>query len=101
MLNLQEKAKALIRKDWETENESLLIKARGKLDSLRVELKSATEDLSKAQEALNKTKAEDERLAGIIAEKERLAADVEKAVAARIQKARANAGRVHCQYGIC
>ena len=90
-VELQEKAKALIRKDWETENESLLIKARGKLDSLRVELKSATEDLSKAQEALNKTKAEDERLAGIIAEKERLAADVEKAVAARIQKARANA----------
>ena len=90
-VELQEKAKALIRKDWETENESLLIEARGKLDSLRAELKSATEDLSKAQEALNKTKAEDERLAGIIAEKERLAADVEKAVAVRIQKARENA----------
>ena len=90
-VELQEKAKALIRKDWETENESLLIEARGKLDSLRAELKSATEDLSKAQEALNKTKAEDERLAGIIAEKERLAADVEKAVVVRIQKARENA----------
>ena len=90
-VELQEKAKALIRKDWETENESLLIEARGKLDSLRAELKSVTEDLSKAQEALNKTKAEDERLAGIIAEKERLAADVEKAVAVRIQKARENA----------
>lgn len=90
-VELQEKAKAFIRKDWETENESLLIEAREKLDSLRAELKSATEDLCKAQEALNKTKAEDERLAGIIAEKERLAADVEKAVAARIQKARENA----------
>lgn len=90
-VELQEKAKALIRKDWETENESLLIEVRGKLDSLRAELKSVTEDLSKAQEALNKTKAEDERLAGIIAEKERLAAEVEKAVAARIQKARENA----------
>ena len=29
-VELQEKAKALIRKDWETENESLLIEARGK-----------------------------------------------------------------------
>lgn len=90
-VELQERAKALIRKDWETENESLLIEARGKLDSLRAELKSATENLSKAQEALNKTKAEDERLAGIIAEKKRLAAKVEKAVAVRIQKARENA----------
>lgn len=90
-VELQEKAKALIRKDWETENESQLIEARGKLNSLRAELKTATEDLSKAQEALNKTKAEDECLAGIIAEKERLAADVEKAVAVRIHKARENA----------
>ena len=90
-LELQEKTKALIRKDWETENESLLIEARGKLDSLRAELKSANEKLSKAQEALNNTKAEDERLAGIIAEKERLAADVEKTVAAKIQNARENA----------
>lgn len=90
-VELQEKAKALIRQDWETENESQMIEAREKLDSLRAELKSATEDLSKAREALNETKAEDERLAGIIAEKERLATDVEKAVAVRIQKARENA----------
>lgn len=88
---LQEKTKALIRKDWETENESLLTEARGKLDSLRAELKSATENLSAAQEAFNKTKAEDERLAGIIAEKEKLAEDVEKAVAERVQRARENA----------
>ena len=88
---LQEKAKALIRQDWETENESLLIEARGKLDSLRDELKSVTENLSEVQEALNKTKAEDERLAAMIAEKERLAVDVEKAVAVRVQKARENA----------
>ena len=90
-VELQEKAKSLIRKEWETENESLLSEAQEKLDSLHAELKSATEDLSRAQESLNKTKAEDERLAGIIAEKERLAADVEKAVAVRIQKARGNA----------
>lgn len=88
---LQEKTKALIRKDWETENEHLLTEARKKLDSLRAELKSATENLSEAQEAFNKTKAEDNRLSGIITEKEKLAEDVEKAVAERIQKARENA----------
>ncbi len=88
---LQKKTKALIRKDWETENESLLTEARRKLDSLRAELKSATENLSEAQETFNKTKSEYERLSDIIAEKEKLAEDVEKAVAERIQKAREDA----------
>lgn len=62
-----------------------------KLDSLHEKLKSAAEDLGKAQEVFSKTKAEDERLSGIIAEKEKLADGIEKAVAARIQKARENA----------
>ena len=88
---LQEKAKELIRQDWEKENERLLAEAQQKLDLLRAELKSAAEDLSNAQEAFSKTKAEDERLSGIIAEKEKLADGIEKAVAARIQKARENA----------
>lgn len=88
---LQEKAKELIRQDWEKENERLLTEAQQKLDLLHKELKSAEEDLDKAQEAFSKTKAEDERLSGIIAEKEKLADGIEKAVAARIQKARENA----------
>lgn len=88
---LQEKAKELIRQDWEKENETLLTEAQQKLDLLRAELKSAAEDLGKAQEAFNKTKAEDERLSDIIAEKEKLADGVEKAIAERIQKARENA----------
>lgn len=88
---LQEKAKTLIRKDWEAENESLLTEARNKLNALHAELKSATERLTEAQEAFNKTKAEDERLSDIIAEKEQLAENVEKAVAERVQKAQENA----------
>ena len=44
-----------------------------------------------AQEAFNQTKSEEERLTAIIAEKEKLAEDVEVAVAERIQKARENA----------
>lgn len=88
---LQERAKELIRQDWEKDNEKLLTEAQQELDLLRAELKSATEDLGKAQEAFNKTKAEDERISDIIAEKEKLADGVEKAVAERIQKARENA----------
>lgn len=88
---LQEKAKELIRQDWEKGNEKLLTEAQQKLDLLHTELKSAAADLGKAQEAFNKTKAEDDRLSSIIAEKEKLADGIEKAVAERIQKARENA----------
>ena len=88
---LQERIKALIRTDWEAENKSLLAEAQKKLDSLDAQLKSATVSLIEAQEAFNKTKLEEERLAGVIAEKEKLAEDVEVAVAERIQKAREHA----------
>ena len=88
---LQERTKALIRTDWEAENKSLLAEAQQKLASLDAQLKSATVSLTEAQEACNKTKSEEEHLAGIIAEKEKLAEDVEAAVAERIQKARENA----------
>lgn len=88
---IQEKTKALIRTDWETENKSLLAEAQKKLDSLSAELRSAAASLTKVQEEFNKTKSEEKRLAGIIAEKEKLAEDVERAVAERIQRARENA----------
>ena len=88
---LQERTKALIRTDWEAENKSLLAEAQKKLDSLDAQLKSATVSLTEAQEAFNQTKSEEERLTAIIAEKEKLAKDVEVAVAERIQKARENA----------
>jgi hypothetical protein len=88
---LQQKTKELIRADWEAENERLLAEAREKLASLRSEVKSAAENLAEMQEKFSKTKSEEERLAGIVAEKEKLAVDVEKAVAERIQRARENA----------
>lgn len=88
---LQEKTKVLIRTDWEKENKSLLAEAQKELNSLGAELRSTTISLTKAQEAFNKTKSEEERLSGVIAEKEKLANDVEKAVADRIQRAHENA----------
>lgn len=87
---LQERTKALIRTDWEAENKSLLAEAQKNLDSLDAQLKSATVSLTEAKEAFNQTKSEEERLAEIIAKKEKLAEDVEIAVAERIQKAREN-----------
>lgn len=88
---LQERTKALIRADWEAENKLLLADAQGRLDSLDAQLQSTAERLTEAQEALEKTRAEEEHLASSIAEKERLAEHVEASVAERIQKARANA----------
>lgn len=88
---LREKAKALIREDWEIENKSQLSKAQGKLDAIYVEIKSATDRLTDVQNKLTKSQSEAKRLSDIIAEKERLADDVEKSVAEKIQKARENA----------
>lgn len=87
---LQERTKALIRKDWESENKCLLVEAQKRLDSLNAQLKSATVSLTEVQEAVNKAKFEEKRLAGIVAERGKFAENVEKAVAERIQKAREN-----------
>ena len=89
--DLQEKTKSLIRKDWEKENENLLVQAHQELDSLHAELKSATESLNEAQKSLVKTQIEEQRLSDVIAQKGKLAEDVEKAVSERIQRARENA----------
>lgn len=90
-IELQEKTKELIRTDWEAENKRLLAEAQEKLDLLEAELRTTAASLTEAQEALQKAKLEEERLAGIIDEKEKLAEDVEKSVAERIQRAQQNA----------
>ena len=77
--------------DWEAENKSILAEAQKELDLLDSKLKSATASLTEAQETFNKTKSEEEQLVSIIAEKKKLAEDVEAAVAERIKKARENA----------
>ena len=89
--SVREKAKNLVRQDWEAENAKLLSDAKGQLESLRAEQESAAGDLRNAQDALEKAKAEEARLTDSIVKKENLAAEVEQAVAARIQKARENA----------
>lgn len=88
---LQEKAKNLVRQDWEAENAKLLSDAKGQLEALRAEQEAAVGELRSAQEALEKVREKEDLLADSIAEKESLAEQVEQAVAARIQKARENA----------
>ena len=86
--DLQERTKALIRADWEAENESLLADAQKKLESAGEQLERANKKLNEIQETYKATKQEEENLSAIIAEKEKLAENVEKAVDERIQRAR-------------
>lgn len=88
---LQNRIKALLRADWEAENKSLLDEAEKKLDLFHTELADVSARLAQEQEALNRAKSEEERLANMISDKEKLAENVEKAVADRIQSARENA----------
>ena len=88
---LQNKAKEFVRQAWEAENSRQLSDARGQLEALRAERESAAGELRSAQEALEKAKANEAQLTDSIAAKESLAAEVEQAVAERIQKARENA----------
>ena len=81
---LQEKTKSLIRADWEAEYREQLAKAQQNLNATTIQL-------AEEEENLEKIKTEEKRLTNIIAEKEKLAEDVEKTVAERIQKARENA----------
>lgn len=86
----RERTKELLRKDWKTENEKLLAAGQEKLDLLEAKLKSIDNKLSEADDAYLKTKSEEEELDSIVAEKKKLAKDVEVAVAERIQRARQN-----------
>lgn len=88
---LQERTKSLIRADWEVENKNLLAEARNELNLLNNQLESTTVSLSKAIEELNQIKLQEGVLANSIAEKEKLAENVETAVAEKIKKARENA----------
>ena len=87
---LQEKTKNYLRADWESENKALLEEAQSKLNSLIQEVESAEDRLTEARVSFENTKAEEEYLSSLIAEKETLAKDVERSVAERIQKAREN-----------
>ena len=89
-IELQDKTKELIRADWETENQEKLNEAHEKLTSIYSEVQTAKNNLSELQNTFNKLKSDEEHLSCMIAEKEKLAEDVEKSIANRIKKAQEN-----------
>lgn len=70
--------------------QSLFAEAQQKFDLFEAKLGSAATSLTEAQETLQKKQLEEKRLNEIIAEKEKLAEDVEKAINEKIQKAQEN-----------
>lgn len=88
---LQERTKELLRIEWETENKKMMSEAQNELDLLDAKLKSSNISLAEAQETFTQTQLAEKRLDSILSEKEKLAEDVETAVAERIKKARENA----------
>lgn len=87
----EERTKTLIRTDWEHENKTLINTKQNELNSLNAQLTSLTSDLNKAHDALEKSKQEKTRLTNTIAQKEKLATEVETMVAKKIQAAKENA----------
>lgn len=88
---LQERTQELLRVEWEVKNHKMIAEAQKDLDLIYTKLKSAHISLAEVQETITQTQSEEERLDRIISEKEKLAVNVETAVAAKIQKARENA----------
>lgn len=88
--SLREQTKAAVRAEWEAENEELLTKANRELDLLDGKIKSAEARLAEVWESYDKIKGDEARIMGIIAEKEKLAADVEIAVSEKIRHAQEN-----------
>lgn len=86
--DLQEKAKNLIRQDWEEENTDLLEKSNYKLSQLQEKYNLISNDLLNSQNKLKETKDEITSLEKQIDEKQKLAEDIEISVASRIKNAR-------------
>ena len=88
---LQKRAKDLIQNDWETENQALIEEAQKKINVLNAELEMREKRLEEANGRLASIQAEEKILKDTIGEKQKLAEDVERSVAERIQNARKNA----------
>lgn len=88
---LQKRIQELLQVEWEAKNKKMMAEAQKDLDLLYAKLKSAHISLAEVQEKITQTQSEEKRLDSIISEKEKLAANVETAVAEKIQKARENA----------
>ncbi len=99
---LMQRCKTLIRDEWIAENKASVDEANAQLDGLRCQIKDVQEHIKKqkaeaekelaaVKEKHDRLNAELQTLSEGISEKEKLAADVEAAVAQRIHQAQNNA----------
>ena len=87
---LQEKAKQIIRTEWEQENKTEINQIQNKLSTLKAEIVDTSNKLTKVKGVFEQTKVADQQLNSYIAQKQKLAEDVDKAVDEKITNAQKN-----------
>lgn len=88
---IMNRAKSLLKKEWETENSEIINQANGKICALNSQIASSSCELEKINKLHNSLIKENETLLLQISEKENLAQNVEKEVDKRIKQAQNNA----------
>lgn len=88
---LMNRAKSLLKDEWEKENADIISQAKVALKSINAEIDSASAELSEIKQTYSKLKNEEQTLANQILEKQRFAEEVETAITERIKKAQDNA----------
>lgn len=86
--SLMNRAKMLITEDWKSENNELISDAEAKLNEIIKEKNEAYEELKTIQSIHTKLKEETDSFSSLLAEKEKLALDVETAVENKINSAK-------------
>ncbi len=95
--DLMERCKSLIRNEWEEENRETISSINTEIDNLHAQCKEASEQLEKAQRDKATEEAELQGIETQISNKKKLAEEVERAVADRIEKAQSNAAEFIAQ----
>lgn len=89
--DLQKRMKDLVQTEWAEENKQLLDEAKKALTAIEGKRKVVADELETTKKSLAKAKAEKQKFVDTLATKEQVAANVEKEVRNKIQKARENA----------
>lgn len=95
--DLQKRVKEFLQTEWAEENKQQLDEAKKALTALEDKKKAVADELEAAKKSLAEEKAEKQQFVDTIAMKEQVAADVEKEVREKIQKARENAAEFIAQ----
>ena len=89
--DLQKRVKEFLQTEWAEENKQQLDEAKKALTAIEGKRKVVADELETTKKSLAKAKAEKQKFVDTLATKEQVAANVEKEVRNKIQKARENA----------